>query len=364
MLDPHEQLCSQQQAEKNIRAVFPEVRQYLAGVLDTYSPHHESLHSALDVLLTQGRPTPLELSLPLLVHAAISGEARPAVPVAAVHALWWRAANVFDDFVDGDEPPLHGTAPGVAMVAALEGGYGLPLRALQAAPLPGPLRQRLMQDYLDGWTCAIDGQIADVRNHPQEVSTEEVLEVYRNKSASIYEMACTMAARLAHGGQASSPPRPSDSLDPGRLAAPATHTGMSDVHAHQSVTAWGEFGHLLGLLAQFRNDHDDLLDGDREDLRNGTATYLLVHLLNTAPTARERALALLPQAAGSDDKRQELAHMMLTADVVGPYNQFLTSLNSRAHALLDTLAPAPPFTDCLRARVEAETSLLTPTCPA
>ncbi|MCS4558769.1 class 1 isoprenoid biosynthesis enzyme, partial [Shewanella sp. C32] len=76
---------------------------------------------------------------------------------------------------------------------------------------------------------------------------------YAHKSGAVYGMACAMAARLAAG------------------------TGPAE------IDPWRRFGQLLGLLAQFRNDADDLRSGRYEDLRNGTATYLLVHLLHSAP---------------------------------------------------------------------------------
>ncbi|GHJ21302.1 MULTISPECIES: polyprenyl synthetase family protein [Streptomyces] len=338
---------ARQAAERRIREVYPLVRQYLAGLLDDYRPRHGALRTAVGTLIGQGRSSPHEFALPLLIHGAISGDPEPAVPVAGVHALWWRAANTFDDLVDGDTGGhrLYGTDRGVAMLAALESGYALPLRALEAAELPTPLRRRLAADYLDCWTRATDGQIGDLLNRPQQVDTAQVLEVYRKKSGSVYEMAGTMAARLAHGtgrGQEASGGSGADGDDP-------------------SVATWGEFGHLLGVLAQFRNDHDDLCGGPGEDLGNGTATYLLVHLLHSAPAAaREHALALLERTAAARSTRRELAAMMLAPKIVRPYNRFLTELHDRAHALLNTLAPASPFTDCLRARVDAETRLLEP----
>ncbi|MGI5349797.1 polyprenyl synthetase family protein [Streptomyces sp. CA-250714] len=354
-----------QEAETRVQDVFPQVRRYLTALLDDYCGHHDSLRSAVQALIAGGRETPHEFSLPLLVHAAVNGEPEPAVPVAGVHALWWRSANVLDDFVDGDveQLPLRGVDRGVAMMAALEAGYALPLRALEAAPLPVPLRRRLTADYLDGWTRATDGQIGDILNRPQDVGTDEVLEVYRKKSASIYEMACLMAARLAHGTRGDRPYAHTPPRCQGR-AEPYADGALLEGTEEQSIAAWGEFGHILGLLAQFRNDHDDLCGGPGEDLRNGTATYLLVHLLRTAPVAdRERALALLDQAATVESKRRELADMMRAPEVVRPYNRFLAELSGRAYTLLDTLAPASPFADCLRARVDAETMLLEPTRP-
>ncbi|MDJ1138059.1 polyprenyl synthetase family protein [Streptomyces iconiensis] len=319
----------------DVTAAFPQVHRYLGELLDDYRPDHAHLRGPLRTLVEQGRQAPHEFSLPLLVHAALSGDPGPAVPVAAVHALWWRAANTFDDVADGDAgPQLYGMPSAAALTAALECGYALPLRALASLPVPGPQRQGLIRDYLDGWTAASDGQIGDLLNHPAGVEPQEVLHVYRHKSGSVYAMACAMAARLAVGQERTE-------------------------WAAARIAAWTRFGQLLGMLAQFRNDEDDLRSGRCEDLRNGTATYLLVHLVHSAPHGRrERVLALLEASASSPESREELHAMMREPGVVRPYHAHVASLREEAHTLLDTLAPECPYGTALRARVEYEVGFL------
>lgn len=320
-----------------MRAIFPRVRRYLDELLDAYHPEHAHLSAPLRALVDRGRPTPHEFSLPLLVHAAMDGDPGPAVPVAAVHALWWRAANTFDDVSDGDAGThLYGMRSGAALTAALECGYALPLRALETLPVSEPQRRLLTRDFLDGWTAASDGQIGDLLHRPAEVTPHEVLRVYRNKSGAVYAMACAMAARIAVGP------------DPAPQAA-------------ARVAAWTRFGQLLGMLAQFRNDEDDLRSERREDLRNGTATYLLVHLLHTQPpTRRDHALALLAAAPTSPESRAELHALMCAPEVLHPYHAHVTSLREEAHHLLGTLAPHSPYATALATRVEAETGYLPP----
>ena len=318
--------------EAHLSSLPPLVHRYLTAlVARDYEGRHAALSAFVGTLVEQGRHDPEEIALPLLVHAAITGEAEPAVPIAAVHALWWRSANAFDDVADDEDgPQMYGMNRGAAVTAALECGYALPLRALATLPVPETLQRALATDYLDGWTTACDGQIRDILNQPDQVSTEAVHEVYRKKSGAIYAMACAMSARLAHGTSA---------LEDDRIA--------------QQVASWREFGETLGILAQFRNDHDDLRDGPGSDLRNGTATYLLVHLLNGASGApREHALRLLDQAATSPPHRRELAALLVTPEVLHPYNALLGRLRDHAHALLDALAPASWFTAPLRARVD------------
>ena len=334
----------QQRPENRITEVYPGVHEYLSALFEHYRARHPRLRDALEPLVDRGRADPQEFALPLLVHAAITGAPEPAVPVAAVHALWWRAANTFDDVADGDAgEQLYGLGGGVALTTALECGYALPLRALSTMDAPRAVRDGLVRDFFDGWTDAVDGQLGDIRNRPAEVDPAEVLAAYGHKSGAIYAMTCGMAARLALGGAAGSRTAPGD----GAEAMNPVDTGA------QARTGWRRFGHLLGMLAQFRNDGDDLRSGRYEDLRNGTATYLLVHLLHTAdPGTRQRALELLDD--GSHRSRRELAGLMLRPAVLEPYEQHVAALADEARALLDTLAPDSPFTEPLRARVDAE----------
>lgn len=315
-----------QRPEDRITALYPGVQEHLRALLDHYRPQHPRLHGALERLLARGRKDPQEFALPLLVHAAITGVPGPAMPIAGVHALWWRAANTFDDVVDRDAVGrLYGLSSGVALTAALECGHALPLRALSTMDVPDPLRRRLVDDYFGGWTDAIDGQIGDVLSSPAEADPAGVMATYAHKSGAIYAMTCTMAARLALGTD------------------------------RAEVEGWGRFGQLLGLLAQFRNDGDDLRSGRHEDLRNGTATYLLVHLLHTGSSAdRERGLALLAEAATSHRSRQELADLMRQPAIMQPYQERLGAIADEARALLVELAPSSPFIEPLRERIDAE----------
>ncbi|MGG2464420.1 polyprenyl synthetase family protein [Streptomyces sp. RGM 3693] len=328
-------ITQQSRPEGDVSAAFPQVRHYLDDLLSGYQTRYDHLHTPLRALITRGRQTPHELSLPLLVHAAVRGAPEPAVPVAAVHTLWWRAANTFDDIVDGDAGTrLYGLPHGIALTAALECGYALPLRALASMPLPEARRQALIREYLDGWTTACDGQIGDVLHHPADVEPETVLHVYRRKSAALYAMACSMAARVAEATHLS--------------GAPAVR-----------VPDWARFGHVLGMLAQFRNDEDDLRSGQCEDLRNQRATYMLVLFLRSAsPDRRAQALRLLESARASAASRQELLTMLRDPEVVARYHAHIHTQKREALALIESLAPRSPYAPALRALVHSEVGFL------
>ncbi|WP_369216831.1 polyprenyl synthetase family protein, partial [Streptomyces flavofungini] len=312
---------------------LPRVPDYLAGLLDAYPPQQAPLRASVSRLVSHGRASPLEHSLPFLVHGALTGDPAPAVPVAAAHALWWRAANAFDDFADGDTgPQLYGISRGAALTAALECGYALPLRALAAVDAPGAVRDELTAAYLRAWTTASNGQLGDLLIRPEQTTPQTILDVYRDKSGAVYAMACSMAARLATASD-----------------------HRTDARAGR-VARWHRFGQILGMLAQFRNDEDDLRDGPGEDLRNRTPTYLLVHLLHSAPDRTRRlALAALREAPSSAIDREHLRAMMTAPEVLRPYHARLSALRAEAGALLDELAPGCPFGAALHVRVQAET---------
>ncbi|MEU8570876.1 polyprenyl synthetase family protein [Streptomyces pathocidini] len=345
--------------EDRITGTFPGVRRYLAELLRSHGPHspdgRDGLHGPNNpnnpdapdgasaathlrhtarTVLANGRRERNELALPLLTHATLTGDPDPAIPIAGVHALWWRAANAFDDVADsgtgtgaGPGTRLYGLPVGAVLMASLECGYGLPLRALAELPVPAGLRERLTADFLGAWTATNDGQIKDILHDPTTVGRDDVLATYRRKSGSAYAMACGMAARLSGAEE-------------------------------ERVAVWRRFGETLGLLAQFNNDHEDLATGRGEDLRNRTATYLLVHALDSLPgPRRERALTLLGEAGRSPDARRELTRAILTPGVLIPYRDLLAELRDQAHAALDTAAPAGPFRTLLRRRVDAVAQL-------
>ncbi|MFH8405746.1 polyprenyl synthetase family protein [Streptomyces sp. NPDC018019] len=310
-------------ADEVTARLLPEVTAFVERQLDDYPDACGPLRTTMRKVIDRGRHERNETALPLLTHAAITGFPEPAVPVAAAHALWWRAANAFDDIADGDAgATMYGVGTGPALMAALECGHGLPLRALAALDLPAALRESLISDYLDGWTLTNDGQIRDLVTTVTTADPQSVLTTYEHKSGSAYAMACGMSARIA---------------------------GCADA----VTAAWREFGHAVGTLLQFRNDEEDLRDEREEDIRNGTATYRLVCAVQRLTgRERQRALRLLAEAADSPDSRAEIRGMLLAPAVQAATLAARDSLYRQAHDLLDRLAMSSDFTAALRGLVD------------
>lgn len=171
--------------------------------------------------------------------------------------------------------------------------------ALTSLSVSRALRDQLLDDFLRAWTATNDGQVRDLTDRATAVTPAAVLTTYHHKSGSAYAMACVMAAR---------------------------HAGAES----DDITRWRQFGSLLGVLAQFRNDQEDLDSDDSDDsddLRNQTATYRLVQTLastNTEPQVR----ALLDSAPACPDTRRALRAAMHEPRCA---NSFLATVRETTH---------------------------------
>lgn len=311
-------------AEEQIRSLFGQVEQAMDALVAEHTEQYRHLRSIMPAVVRNSRPDPYEFALPLLVYGAENGDPAGAVPIAAVHALWWRAANVIDDLSDDAasdaEPPIGRSA---TMMAAFNWAYVVPARVVERLPVPEQVRRTLTSEFLQACTAATEGQLADVFTDPGDATHAQVLRTYQNKSSAPYVMASAMAARTA---------------------------GADDVRTER----WRSFGHNLGLLGQFRNDQDDLQSGRMQDLANRTPTLHLVSLLNSAAGAdRERILALLDRAHDEPAARDELLQLMLDRELVRSYLSRIDRIRDEAGRILDDLGGVAPFTAALREWVRA-----------
>ncbi|TDD81248.1 hypothetical protein E1293_18980 [Actinomadura darangshiensis] len=263
------------------------------------------------------------ITLPLLVHGAETGEPAAAAPVAVVHLLWWASARYLDDLADAAAPAPGGAAAGKKVLTALAVGAHLPARLVTGLPATGAVRAALAGELSRCWLDAVDGQLRDLTERAPAATRESVLRSYEGKTGAPYAMAAAAAACLAG----------------------------ADGHR---VAGWRAYGRALGVLRQLVNDQRDIASGRHEDLANGTATYLLVHLLTVLPAARRReALALHAAARHSASARAELTAWMLDDEVIESYAASVAPLIGRAHGLLDLLGGDPGCVRELHGLVDA-----------
>lgn len=250
--------------------------------------------------------------LPVLVFGAETAAPMRATPLALVHTLWWAAARYLDDMID--TPQLARSDPAQfnrGVLTAIAVGNYLPLRVFGGLGVSDAVRYRLIAEYGNGCIDALSGQLTDLALDAEIATCDDVLRNYEAKTGAPYGMSAALAAHLAE-------------CDADR------------------VDAWRSFGRALGMLRQLVNDQRDLVTERDEDLRNGTATYLLVHLLGTVSTTRRaELLGLQRQARTSQEARAELKRAMLAADVVSSYAETIRPLIRAARDALASLGGDP-----------------------
>lgn len=250
--------------------------------------------------------------LPVLVFGAETAAPMRATPVALIHTLWWAAARYLDDMIDN--PQLVRSDPAEfnrgVMTSIAVGNY-LPLNVIGSLAVSDAVRYRLMTEYSNGCIDALGGQLTDLVLNAENATPDDVLRNYDGKTGAPYGMSAALAAQFA------------------------------DCDANR-VDAWRSFGRTLGVLRQLVNDQRDLATGRDEDLRNGTATYLLVHLLGTVSTVRRAELiGLHRQARTSEEARGELKRAMLAADIVSSYAETIQPIIRTARDTLASLGGDP-----------------------
>ncbi|GAA1716952.1 polyprenyl synthetase family protein [Fodinicola feengrottensis] len=273
------------------------------------------LHQFLEVRRTKQ----VMRAVPLLIFGALTGDLRPAVPIAAVNILWYTAGRLIDNTTDGAvEEASAGLDVAEAMMAAILCLHSVPAEIIARLDLPASTLSLLAADLSYGSTSGVEGQLREFRATPETVRPVEVLRCYRRKTGGGYAMAGAMAARLAGADQ-------------------------------PVAERWRDFGFTFGSLRQLRNDQEDLATGREEDLRNQVLTFLFASVLTRSTGLdRGRLLALRAQAPLSAQARGQLRELLLTTENVCLYVQEIEKVRARAHGLLDSFGDRAPWLARLR----------------
>ena len=99
------------------------------------------------------------IDLPLAVHAAITGKAEPALPLAAATTLLFLGIDLLDDLADGDLPDRFKKF-GLTQVqlAGLTLISSLPQLMVARLPIPPSLRGKMLSDLAGGLLQMSEGQ--------------------------------------------------------------------------------------------------------------------------------------------------------------------------------------------------------------
>jgi geranylgeranyl pyrophosphate synthase len=263
-------------------------------------------------------PEMSSIQLPLLVHAAITGDERPALPVAGACTLLYLGADLFDSILDHELPPSwQARDPSAASLAATTLLGALPQLSIARLQERGTPPERL-------WTLALlfadygltmgAGQYEDLLLPTLEnVSVEDSRAMAEQKSGAEYALFAAAGATLA-------------------------------TEDRSTIDAYAAFGSCFGIAQQLINDAKDIWGDERgQDLLNGKRTLPVVHALSTLRgERRERLQQLLAAARGStehhDGVRELLAEagsLRYTALIVWLYQQ-----QARSH--LASVSPREP----------------------
>ena len=263
-------------------------------------------------------PEMSSIQLPLLVHAAITGDERPALPVAGACTLLYLGADLFDSILDHELPPSwQARDPSAASLAATTLLGALPQLSIARLQELGTPPERL-------WTLALlfadygltmgAGQYEDLLLPTLEnVSVEDSRAMAEQKSGAEYALFAAAGATLA-------------------------------TEDRSTIEAYAAFGSCFGIAQQLINDAKDIWGDERgQDFLNGKRTLPVVHALSTLRgERRERLQQLLAAARGStehhDGVRELLAEagsLRYTALIVWLYQQ-----QARSH--LASVSPREP----------------------
>lgn len=271
------------------------------------------------------------IALPFLVHGTYSGDPAAAEPAAMAHVLWWVSARYLDDLSDAGPWPFAATDTDGAdqdLLAVVGIACHLSAEVLDEACRDDAERAlRLRQELSRCWHRAIAGQLTDLAATAATTTVEEVMLGYRGKTGAPYAMAAAMGAVLA--------------------GCDATH-----------IDAWRDFGARFGVLRQLVNDQRDISSGRYEDLRNGTATYMVVQYLESLPEP-ERAVAekLLAMCADSEAARDEFAARLTEPEWLRAFAGIARPLIDGLHRTIDEAGGVGEYVAGLHGLVEQTVNL-------
>lgn len=167
------------------RQVSADIDAEMELALDQLGPASEAVKASVVKLLRHQRLRhPLSV-LPMLVHGVETGTLRPALPISALHVLWWTSACFLDDLADGHGAPLSaGLTQNEAVLASVISGTILPLRIIHSIPAPAPVHSALTAEIATGWTVGTEGQLRDIRADADNATRKSVIAAYRGNPAA------------------------------------------------------------------------------------------------------------------------------------------------------------------------------------
>jgi len=258
------------------------------------------------------------IQLPLLVHAAITGDERPALPVAGACTLLYLGADLFDSILDHELPPSwHDRGPSEASLAATTLLGALPqlsIARLQEQGTPPARLWTLAHLFADAGLTMGAGQYEDLLLPSlKNVSVEDSRAMAEHKSGAEYALFATAGAALA-------------------------------TEDASETEAYAAFGSCFGIAQQLINDAQDIWgDKSGRDLLNGKRTLPIIHALSTLRGEQRERLEKLLAAARESTEHHDGVRALLAAAGSLRYTALIVWLyQQQARGHLASASPQEP----------------------
>jgi geranylgeranyl pyrophosphate synthase len=284
-------------------------------------PSHRELlqiHVRVGKERAEAWPEMSSIQLPLLVHKGITGDDRPALPVAGACTLLYLGADLFDSMLDHELPPSWRTRDSSeAMLAATTLLGALPQLSIARLEEQGtpPARLWMLAHLFAGTGLNMGaGQYEDLLFPGLEnVSLEDSRAMAERKSGSEYALFANAGAVLA-------------TEDP------------------STAEAYAAFGLCFGIAKQLINDAQDIWSGNcSQDLLNGKRTLPIVHALSTLRgEQRERLQKLLAAARESTEHHDGVRALLAAAGSIRYTALIVWLYQQQARSHLAAASPQEP----------------------
>jgi len=302
----------------------------LIDMLPVPSSHRALLRVHLDTGRDEatGYPELPAIQLPLLVHAAIRGDERPALPLAGACTLLYLGADLFDNLIDDelsinwhDRDPAEASLAATTLLAALP---QLALARLREQGTPPAQLWDLAHLFAETLLTMSAGEHEDLLFTDQEgIGVERCRVMVERKSGSEFALFAKAGALLA-------------TEDPALV---------------EKYTAFGE---CLGTARQICTDVWDIWKGENsQDLLNGKRTLPIVHALcMLRGKSRQRLQDLLNAVREGAQCHGEVRKMLLAAGSVHYTALIVGVYRRRARNYLAAASPQEPAGEDLRALLQ------------
>lgn len=318
---------------ERVERVFASLEQLIES-LPVPSSHRELLWEHLSASREKALAAPWlpAIQLPFLVHAAITGDERPALPIAQACTLLYFGADLFDNLIDDELPTSWSMRdPAEANLAATTLLAAVPQQAiarLHDQRVPPARLWTLAHLFAETLLTMSAGEHEDLLFTGRADVTPEMCRLMtERKSGSEFALFARAGAILA-----------TEDLD--------------------IVEQYGVFGQCLGAASQIRSDVEDIWSGEvSTDLLNGKRTLPIVHALSALRGEKQERLQELLRAARGSKCHDDVRMLLLEAGAIRYTVLVLEAYRRRARKYLAAASPREPAAQALRMLLD-RTSLL------